>query len=239
LVEENIQKSDIDAKKLVSFFSIVEQAAQWREYFDLLAKVYSKMYQDMMSAYLYFPKALIAENLGRMELSKGRQFSPPLRKEEAQPKTLMYFEDFHAGQVFTSGKTILSKEDIAQFANLTGDWNKLHVDSEYAESRGFEGIIAHGMLTLSIALGLWHSLDLTNGTIVAFAGLSNVSFKAPVYPGSKLSLRAEVISKRETKSKRDVGLVSLKMQLLNDETHAVVLEAEPVLLISKRDNPSP
>lgn len=96
-------------------------------------------------------------------------------------------------------------------------------------------MIDHGLLTLSIALGLWHSLDLTNGTILAFAGLSSVSFKAPVYPSDRLSLNAEVVATRESKSRSNAGLVTLKMKVLNNPRGIVVLEAEPALLISKRE----
>ncbi len=148
---------------------------------------------------------------------------------------LMYFEDFQPWMTFSSGSHMIKREDIENFAKLTGDLNKLHMDPEYARFAGFErGIIAHGMLTLSVSLGLWHSLNLTNGTIVAFAGINNVSFKRPVYPGDRLQLKAQVVSTRESRSNPNVGLVTLKMTTLNAEDGSPVVEAEVVFVLRRK-----
>ncbi len=237
---EEIHKSDSQSSKNLLTFSMSEQAARWIDYLELVGTAYSQLYRQLLNTYLSLPKMLLAESIGEMGTNKiqTRQiFRRSVGEKEEEPqKSLMYFEDFEVGQVFFSDETIITRDDIARFAGLTGDLNKLHIDNEFAQSKGFEGIIAHGLLTLSIALGLWHSLELTNGTIVAFAGLNNVSFKAPVFPGRRLSLRSEVLAKRESKSNPNVGLVTLKMRVLDDTSATSVLEAEPVLLISKRQN---
>jgi 3-hydroxybutyryl-CoA dehydratase len=146
---------------------------------------------------------------------------------------LMFYEDFAEGQQFISRERELTNNDIEKFADLTGDFNKLHLDQEFAKSAGFRGIVAHGVLTLSIAIGLWHSLDLTNGTIMAFAGLSNISFKSPVYPGDRIHVEAQVLSKRELASRPNAGLVRLKLVGINSR-NKVVLEAELALIIKKK-----
>ncbi|HYB05099.1 MAG TPA: MaoC/PaaZ C-terminal domain-containing protein [Nitrososphaerales archaeon] len=146
---------------------------------------------------------------------------------------ILFYEDFKDGQKFVSKEREITNDDIQKFANLTGDFNKLHLDQEFAESAGFSGIVAHGVLTLSIAIGLWHSLDLTNGTILAFAGLSNVSFKAPVYPGDRIHVEAQVLSKRELASRPNAGLVRLKLTGINSRNETV-LEAELALIIKKK-----
>ncbi|HYB04135.1 MAG TPA: MaoC/PaaZ C-terminal domain-containing protein [Nitrososphaerales archaeon] len=146
---------------------------------------------------------------------------------------LLFHEDFKDGQKFVSKEREITHDDIQKFANLTGDLNKLHLEQEFAKSAGFSGIVAHGVLTLSIAIGLWHSLDLTNGTILAFAGLSNVSFKAPVYPGDRIHIEAQVLSKRELASRPNAGLVRLKLAGINSRKETV-LEAELALIIKKK-----
>jgi len=147
---------------------------------------------------------------------------------------LMFYEDFAEGQKFVSQERIITSDDIQKFADLTRDFNKLHLDPEFAKSVGFSGPISHGMLTLSFAIGLWHSLDLTNGTTLAFAGLSNVAFKAPVYPGDKLHIEAQFLSKRDLRSRPEAGLVTLKLVGLNSEK--MVLETELALIIKKRSS---
>jgi acyl dehydratase len=150
---------------------------------------------------------------------------------------VMFYEDFAEGQKFVSQVREITSEDIQKFADLTGDFNKLHLDQEFAKSAGFSGTISHGMLTLSFAIGLWHSLDLTNGTTLAFAGLNNVAFKAPVYPGDKIHIEAQFLSKRELRSRSDAGLVTLKLLGLYSEK--IVLETELALIIKKRSfNPN-
>ena len=98
----------------------------------------------------------------------------------------LFYEDFIVGQKFVSGERELQSSDILKFAGLTRDFNSSISIGNFSTSSGYKDVIVHGMLTLSIMLGLWHSLDLTNGTILAFAGLKEVSFKIPVYVGDKL-----------------------------------------------------
>ena len=236
---EEIYKSWVESAKMFISYSMMPETsavAQYKDYFELVGRTYSQMYQELISAYLDFPKTLAMKNVGTMESIKPRIVYSTSPKEGARPQLLMHFEDFAVGASFSSGETIVTTDDIRRFADLTGDRNRLHLDDEFAKNSGFEGVIGHGMLTLSIALGLWHSLDLTNGTILAIAGLSNVSFKAPVYPGDRLRLNAEVVATRESKSRPNAGLVTLKMKVLDNAKGIVVLEAEPLLLISKRPN---
>jgi len=132
-----------------------------------------------------------------------------------------------------SAERDLQSDDILKFAELTGDFNKLHFDRDFSTSSGYKDVIVHGLLTLSVMLGLWHSLDLTNGTVLAFAGLKEVSFKIPVYVGDKLHLSSEISSKRELRSRTNAGLVTVKLQGMNQK-NKVVLEAELALIIKKR-----
>jgi len=145
----------------------------------------------------------------------------------------LFFEDFAIGQTFVTGERELGNNDISKFAELTGDFNKLHFDRDFSTSIGFKDVIVHGMLTLSIMLGLWYSLELTNGTILAFAGLNGVSFKIPVYVGDKLHLAADVSSKRELRSRENAGLVNIKLKGINQKDEAV-LEAEIALIIKRK-----
>ncbi len=146
----------------------------------------------------------------------------------------MYFEDFNVGNKFVSMPREVTEKDITDFAKLTGDFNRLHVQPEFGRELGYGGIIAHGLLTLSIALGLWYSLDLTNETTVAFLGINGVSFKAPVRPSEHVTLEAEVVSLRESRSRPEVGLATIRMSVKREEGSLIVLEAEPVLMLQRR-----
>jgi len=128
---------------------------------------------------------------------------------------------------------MISAEDVQKFADLTGDFNKLHFETEFARSVGFSDRIVHGLLTLSDSLGLWHSLDLTNGSILAFGGLSNVTFKAPVYVDDQIRIITRVVGKRELVSRKNSGLVKILMQTLNQK-NVIVLECELSFIVRTR-----
>ncbi len=139
------------------------------------------------------------------------------------------------GQQFESKARKVSQDDIQSFATLTGDLNRLHLDEDYAKRSMFGSRIAHGMLTLSFALGLWHSLELTNETVMAFVALDHATFRLPVYPGDALVLNSEVIAKRELKSRPDAGLISWKDQVINGKKNQVVLDFERTFMLKRKE----
>lgn len=127
----------------------------------------------------------------------------------------------------------VNQDDIRKFAELTGDFNKLHFDDEFAKSTMFRGRVAHGLLTLSIASGLWYGLNATNDSTLSFLGINNLSFKVPVYPGDNLHLVSEVVSRRDSSSGRDAGVVGSRNQVVNDRNE-VVLQFESLFLVKKK-----
>lgn len=145
----------------------------------------------------------------------------------------LFYEDFEIGKQFESKPRKVLQEDIRTFAELTGDLNKLHLDEEYAKKTVFRGRIAHGMLTLSISLGLWYAMDITRSSIIAFIGVNNLSFKAPVYPGDEIHLLSEIISKRESKSRPGAGIVTFQDTMLNSRGE-IVMESERTLMLRKK-----
>jgi 3-hydroxybutyryl-CoA dehydratase len=148
----------------------------------------------------------------------------------------LYYDDFEIGQRFESKERLVTQEDIAAFADLSGDHNRLHIDPLYARNTNFKRTIAHGMLTLSLALGLWHSLELTNETVIAFVELDRATFRLPVFPGDKIRLMSEVLSKRDLKSKRDAGLVTWKDLVMDTRNDSEVLNYERTFMLKKKNS---
>src|SRR5512139_2530917 len=97
----------------------------------------------------------------------------------------LYFEEFNVGDVAnTQGRTI-TEADIVNFAMLSGDWNTIHTDVEYAKQTMFGERIAHGMLGLSIATGLAVQLGFINETVIAFRSIE-WKFSAPMKIGDTI-----------------------------------------------------
>jgi len=119
---------------------------------------------------------------------------------EYQPRGL-YFEDCTPGlKVASAGRTI-SESDIMLFAGLSGDWNPIHVDAEYAKQSMFGERVAHGLLGLSIASGLAMQLGFLDRTVEAFTSL-DWKFRGPIKIGDTIHMTAEVT---KTKAMGDTG----------------------------------
>jgi 3-hydroxybutyryl-CoA dehydratase len=94
----------------------------------------------------------------------------------------------HVGATASRAKTI-RRQDIAGFAELSGDRNPLHLDEAFARATPFGGCIAHGMLAgalISAVLGN----DLPGPGAVYLA--QNLRFRAPVRPGDRVVARVTV-----------------------------------------------
>jgi len=135
------------------------------------------------------------------------------------PRRGLYFEEFNIGDEVTSVGRTITEADIVAFAALTGDWNQIHTDAEYARNTPFGERIAHGLLGLSVASGLAVRLGFMEDTVIAFMEIGEWQFRAPIRIGDTIRLRATV---QETRPMRRLGggYVTFKVALLNqrDET---------------------
>ena len=92
------------------------------------------------------------------------------------------------GPVEGSGTAItITQERIGRYAEITEDWNPLHVDEAFARTTSFGGVIAHGMLSLNLAWELLREIHGDDG--IADIELT-VRFKKPVRPGDTVRARA-------------------------------------------------
>ena len=150
-----------------------------------------------------------------------------------QPRGL-YFEDFEPGyKVQTGGRTI-SEADIMLFAGLSGDWNPVHVDAEYAKTGLFGERVAHGLLGLSIASGLAMQMGFLDRTVEAFTGL-DWKFRAPIKMGDTIYTEAEVKEKKLTPGGNS-GFVEFSVNVKNQRgervqrgTWMIVVKCKPKL----------
>ena len=72
---------------------------------------------------------------------------------------MLYLEDVSVGDAFTTVARTITEADIVSFAYLSGDFNPLHMDHEWARRGPFGRPIAHGMLSLAVSSGLPSRLD--------------------------------------------------------------------------------
>ncbi len=103
----------------------------------------------------------------------------------------LYFEDLQVGMTMTTKGRTITESDIVSFAGLSGDFNPLHTDAEYAAKTEFGQRIAHGALGLSIATGLANQLGFMEGTVIAFTTL-DWKYRAPIFIGDTIHVEITV-----------------------------------------------
>jgi 3-hydroxybutyryl-CoA dehydratase len=143
----------------------------------------------------------------------------------------LYFEELPLGLELETPARTVTETDVVQFAGLSGDYNQLHTDAEFAKSTPYGQRIAHGLLGLAIASGLAARAGFIEGTAQAFTGV-NWKFKAPILFGDSIHLIARVAKARAMPSMGG-GLVIMEVTLLNQRGE-IVQEGEWTLLMKGR-----
>jgi acyl dehydratase len=104
-------------------------------------------------------------------------------------------------EVGISGWRTVTQEDVDTFADLTGDRQWIHVDSERAKSGPYGTTIQHGFLTLGMATGLlWEVCTVDGFGQILNYGLNRVRFPAPVRVGSRIRMHVQVAEVTELDS---------------------------------------
>jgi 3-hydroxybutyryl-CoA dehydratase len=127
-----------------------------------------------------------------------------------------YLEDLREGSEYLSAPRTLTKEDIAAFAGLSGDFSPLHTDDEWVrENTPFSGRIAHGALVFAISQGL-RTPVIDDIAVIAFLAFER-TLAGPVYPGDTITARWTVSQVRPSRSNPDRGVARLHVVVVNQD----------------------
>ncbi len=124
--------------------------------------------------------------------------------------TGLYFEEFSVGQTIETVGRTLSEDAIFTFAGLTGDYNQIHTDAEFSRRTQFGQRIAHGLLGLSIAVGLIMRTGKLEGTVLAFREINEWKFVKPYFIGDTVHA---VLRITEIKALPRIGAGALTAQV--------------------------
>ena len=142
------------------------------------------------------------------------------------------FEDLKVGMKFPTPRRTITEADLVNFAGVSGDYNRLHTDEEFARTTIFGRRVAHGTLVLSISQGLRQRTGVFEGTLMALLEIRSWRFLKPVFIGDTVGVETEVGELRGT-SQPDRGVVVQRVQILNQRGE-IVQEGEFVSLIRRR-----
>ena len=147
--------------------------------------------------------------------------------EESSPESMSWsapFEELSVGQRFSSPQRPVRDTDVIVFAALTGDWHPQHCDPHWAADSPFGERIAHGMLILSLAVGL---VPLDPERVLALRRVSDVVFKRPVRLHETIFVAGELTALRPIDERS--GLVDFAWQVRNQDDALVVRASVQVL----------
>lgn len=136
----------------------------------------------------------------------------------------LYFEEFEVGRTFDHPlRRTVTEMDNMLFSNMTLNPQPLHIDRHFCETETeFGQPLMNSLFTLGLMIGISVN-DTTVGTTIANLGMSDVRFPKPLFQGDTLHVTTEVISRRESKSRPDAGLVELEHKAFNQKDELVAI----------------
>ena len=144
-----------------------------------------------------------------------------------------YLEDFTIGETYKSIGRTVTETDVVNFAGLSGDFNPLHMDEEFARTGSIFGHrIAHGMLGAVIMTGLSNQMGMFAGTTIAFLELS-IRYPAPLEIGATVHLEMTPTDIHHS-SKPGRGVLTMDANLV-DQSGKVITQCVWKLMLKARE----
>jgi acyl dehydratase len=132
-----------------------------------------------------------------------------------------YFEDYVPGPIFEYGPISVTESEIVDFAKKY-DPQSIHTDPEKAARGPFGGLIASGWHTSSLMMRLYADNYLSSVASLASPGTDELRWTKPVRPGDSLWIRVTALDSRRSKSKPNLGIVRVYVEVLNQNRETVM-----------------
>jgi len=149
-----------------------------------------------------------------------------------------FFEDFEVGDVYEHalGRTITTTDNI-WFTLLTQNTAPIHFDHEYAAQTEFGKPLVNSCLTLSLVTG--QSVSDVSQNVMANLGWDEVRLPHPVFEGDTIHSRSEVLEIRESRSRPNVGIVTVRTAGFNQDGTEVISFRRTALIYKRSSAKAP
>jgi itaconyl-CoA hydratase len=147
-----------------------------------------------------------------------------------------FFEDFEVGDVYehTLGRTVTTTDNM-WFTLLTQNTAQIHVDHAYAAQTEFGRPIVDSTFTLAPVTG--QSVTDVSQNVFANLGWDEVKLPSPIFEGDTIYSRSEVLEKRESRSRPNVGIVVVRTTGYNQDKKTVITFKRTVMVYKKDHAP--
>ena len=145
-----------------------------------------------------------------------------------------FFEDFEVGDIYEHplGRTVTTTDNL-WFTLLTQNTAPIHVDHTYAAQTEFGKPLVDSTFTIALVTG--QSVGDVSQNVFANLGWDEVRLPAPVFEGDTIYSRSEVLDRRESKSRSNVGILTVKTTGFNQEG-TVVITFMRTIMVYKREH---
>jgi itaconyl-CoA hydratase len=147
-----------------------------------------------------------------------------------------FYEDFTVGDIYTHplGRSLTETDNI-WFTLLTQNTNPIHFDNEYAKTTAFGKVLVNSCLTLSLVTG--QSVTDLSQNVMANLQWTDVTLPHPVFVGDTIHSRSEVLSTRESNSRKDVGIVEVRTEGFNQDRTTVIAFRRTFMVYKRAHRP--
>jgi len=148
--------------------------------------------------------------------------------------TPLYYEDVTVGAKAVTPSRTVTETDIMLWVGISGDYDLIYVDEEFAKKTPMGGRIAPGALTVALAQGLFARTWNFGGSGLGMLGWEGVKFRGYVKPGDTVTGELEVTDKRDSKSVPNAGIITFKITLRNQKGDVILVMERWIELIMRR-----
>lgn len=145
----------------------------------------------------------------------------------------LHYEDFTEGTTHTFGPRTITRDEIVAFASEF-DSQPMHLDDEAAKKSLLGGLAASGWHTCCFMFRMLYDHMISGSASMGSPGIEENKWLKPVRPDVPLTLHVDILDKRTSKSRPEMGLVRMRAQL-RDPDGAPVIDQTSTLLIGVRD----
>jgi acyl dehydratase len=138
------------------------------------------------------------------------------------PRGGLYFEDFEIGvTIHHRLRRTVTQADNMLFSNMTLNPQPLHIDAHFCTTETEWGQpLINSLFTLGLMIGISVN-DTTAGTTIANLGMTDVRFPKPLFDGDTIHCTTEIVSKRESRSRPEAGVVDFLHKAFNQKDELV------------------
>jgi acyl dehydratase len=149
-----------------------------------------------------------------------------------------YFEDFTVGDVYRHplGRTVTAT-DNSWFTLLTQNTARVHFDAHYASQTEFGRTLVNSAFTLALVTG--QSVTDISQNVFANLGWDDVRLPHPLFEGETVYSSSEVLSARQSRSRPQAGIVTVRTQGYTAEGKVVITFTRTVMVYLRGHGPTP